>query len=341
MINNYNLYNEDISKAISFNDMGLLKNKSIMITGANGLIGSAIIDILNYLNENQNFNIKIYALVRNKLLERLSKFKNIVEIRQDVTQEINCDEKIDFVIHAASNSDPKLYSSDPVGTMLSNILGIKNVLDYAIKNVKERVLYISTDEVYGKLDTGHDRHFEEDTGKHDSHNIRSGYPLSKLASECLLESYISQYGIEGIIVRPCHIYGPTQTEKDSRASSAFLRNGVNGQNIIMKSSGSQVRSYTYVIDAATGILVALIKGANGEIYNVANNDSIISIKGFADLVAQNSNTNVILEMASNEEKKSFNNDEKQITDGTKLESIGWKPVFSIEQGIKKSIEIMK
>lgn len=271
MINNINLYEDNIKRAVKENDLSKLKNKSIMITGANGLIGSAIIDVINYLNIKENLNIKIYALVRSDLIDRLKKYNNVIEIKQDVTEEIKSCKKVDYIIHGASNSDPKLYTSDPVGTMLTNILGLKNVLDFAINNVNERVAFISTDEVYGKLEEGKIEHKEEDIGKHDSHNTRSGYPLSKLTSECLLESYISQYNINGIIVRPCHIYGPTQTEKDSRASSAFLRNGLNNRDIIMKSNGTQVRSYTYVVDAAIGILFAMTNGTCGEIYNVANN----------------------------------------------------------------------
>ena len=130
MIKNYNLYLEDISRAINANAFEKLINKSIMITGANGLIGSAIIDVLNFLNVEKNYNIKMYALVRHDLVYRLKKYDNVIEVKQDVNQEVLLNDNVDFVIHAASNSDPKLYSSDPVGTMLTNFLGLQNVLQF-------------------------------------------------------------------------------------------------------------------------------------------------------------------------------------------------------------------
>ena len=201
------------------------------------MIASAIIDILNFLNEHENYNIKIIALIRNKnkILERFKKYQKLIAIEQDVIQPITYDFNVDYIIHAASNAHPQAFAKDPVGTMLGNFLGMNNILQYAISHNCKRVEYISSGEIYGQGEENINAFDENYIGKINSINIRNCYPLSKLASENLCISYSEQYGIETVIGRPCHIYGPTQTDSDSRASAQFIRNVINNKDIIMKS----------------------------------------------------------------------------------------------------------
>lgn len=343
MINDFELYNENIKNVLSKNNLEKLKNQRIFITGANGLIGSAIIDVLNYLNIYENYNINIIAIVRNEknVLLRLKEYKNVKIIEQDVINEIKFNEDIDYVIHAASNAHPQVFSKDPVGTMLGNFVGMNNILKFACKHKCKKVEYISSGEIYGQ-GTEDIESFEENyNGKINSMNPRSCYPISKLASETLCTSYSSQYGIEIVVARPCHIYGPTQTENDSRASAQFIRNAINGENIIMKSEGKQLRSYCYVLDCATAILKILLDGIDRQAYNIANNRSIISIKEMAEIIASKSNLKVIYEIPDENEKKGYNPVTKSVLNGKKLEELGWKPCYTFENGIEQTLKIMK
>lgn len=344
MLNNIERYNKNIEKAIINNDyFERLKNKSILITGANGLIASCIIDILNWLNVNRNYNIQIKALVRNKdhLLERFNKYFNFEVIEQDVIDKIKYKKNIDFIIHAASNAHPKAFSEDPVGTMLGNFIGMNNILEFACSHNCKRVEYISSGEIYGQGDINTHSFKENYSGKIDSTSPRSCYPLSKLAAETLCVSYSQQYNIETVIARPCHCYGPTQTDNDTRVSAQFINNILNNKDIIMKSEGSQVRSYCYVIDCATAILTVLVKGENCNAYNIANNKSILSIKEMAETIAKKYNKKVIFELPSDIEKRGYNPVTRSVLSGAKLENIGWIPCWNFEDGITETIEIMK
>lgn len=337
-------YNKNIEIAVNQNDnFSILKNKKILITGANGLIASCIIDILNWLNINKGYNIQIKALVRNKKysIKRFREYKNFEFIEQDVTEELKYYDSIDFIIHAASNSHPKAFSSDPVGTILSNFIGMNNILEFAINHNCKRVEYISSGEVYGQGEENIKSFKESYIGKIDPTNPRNCYPLSKLAAENLCVSYTNQYKIETVIARPCHCYGPTQTDKDSRASAQFIRNVINDRDIIMKSNGKQIRSYCYVVDCAIGILTILTQGKNCKAYNVANNKSIVSVKQMAETIASKENKKVIFEMPSDIEKSSYNSVTKSILDGSELEKIGWVPIWNFKSGIEETIEIMK
>lgn len=343
MIKDYKKYKKNIETAIKEYDFEKLKNKSIFITGINGLIGSCIVDTLTVLNEIMNYNIKIIGLVRNKnkLLDRFKENKHIEIIEQDVSYPIEYKDNIDYIIHAASNAHPLAFSNDPVGTMLSNFIGAKNILELARIKKCAKVEYVSSGEVYGQGTEDVLEFFEDYNGKISSTNVRSCYPISKLSSETLCVSYNEQFKTNAVICRPCHCYGPTQTESDSRVSAQFINNVLNNENIIMKSEGKQIRSYCYVVDCVMAMLVLLLKGENSEAYNIANPNSIISIKEMAEFIAQASNKRVILDLPSDIEKKGYNPVTRSVLNSDKIMKLGWNPMWNFEKGIKETIEIMR
>lgn len=343
MINNLDIYIKGIKKVLSKNIFPELKNKTILITGINGMIGSAIIDVLNYLNEYENYNIKLIGIVRNKnnLLKRFNDYKNFKVYEQDISSELNFKESIDYIINAASNADPSKFAADPVGTIITNFIGTKNLLDYGIKNNCQRLLYISSGEIYGQGSTNIESFNENYRGFIDSTNPRSSYPIGKLSAETLCVSYTKQYALETVIARPSHTYGPTQKLNDSRASSQFVLDVLDGKDIIMKSEGKQIRSYTYVLDCVTGILRILISGTTSEAYNIANKNSILSIKEMAEKIAATNNKKIIFKLPSDNEKAGFNPVTKSVLDGTKLESIGWIPLYTFKEGIEETMKVLK
>jgi nucleoside-diphosphate-sugar epimerase len=322
------------------NNIDKLKNKSILITGANGLIGSYTVRFLDYINKAKNLNLKIYAMSRSreKLQRCFGESTGINIVEQDLNNPININFHCDFIIHAASNAHPRAYSTDPVGTMKTNLFGTMNLLDYA-KDNNAKFLYISSGEIYGN---NIDRAFtEDDLGIVDTKLARACYPESKRAAETLCMAYSSQYGIEVNVARLCYVYGGTITDTNSRADAQFLRNAVEGNDIVMKSEGLQRRTYCYVADAVSAILTILLCGKSPEVYNVANPDSIVSVREYAQTLADVSGVTLKFELPDEIEAKGFSKPADSILDSTKLRSLGWKALYGIKEGLNNTFLIRK
>ena len=172
------------------------------------------------------------------------------------------------------------------------------------------MLYISSGEIYGIKNNG-EPYREDDYGYIDVLNARACYPCSKRAAENLCISYTKEYAVDTVIVRPGHIYGPTITETDSRASAQFTRNALAKKDIVLKSRGEQLRSYCY-----------------------------ITVRRLAQEFADVSGTKIVFQNATDEEKRSYNLMENSSLDATKLEALGWKPLFSLEEGVSRTLEIL-
>lgn len=330
-------YSESIKTAAKQYDFS---NKKILITGASGLVGSCIIDILKECNALNNSGITIYALGRNRerLLKRFG--SDVICIEQDIRNPLNASDEYDYIIHAASNADPLRYAVEPVETILTNIEGCKNVFEYARVHKNTRVLLTSTFEVYGKIEDV-DTYSEDMYGAVDFHLLRNGYTESKRCSEMLACSYSDEYGIDVVIARLASIYGPTMIASDSKAHAQFLRNGVNGEDIVLKSEGLPRRTYCYVIDAATAILSILLNGESGEAYNVSNEQSICSIREFATTVADLSGHKVIMDLPNATEAKGFSKPQNCILDNSKLRALGWQGHFTLTEGIQETLKALK
>ena len=339
-------YGKDLQFQIERINLEILKNKKILITGANGLICSYLIDLLIYANENYDTNISIYALSRNeeKLKERFQKYylkEYFHSVIQDVCNKIEL-ESIDYIIHGASPATPKQYIQNPVDTMNANYLGMLNVLECAVKNHSEKVIYISSSEIYGSSFED-DKELKENEYRYvDILEVRSSYASSKRATETLCIAYKNQYECNICIVRPAHIYGPTITSSDSRAVSDFLRNVSEDKDILMKSDGSSIRSYCYVGDTIVGILKVLEKGISGEAYNISNTIDTISIKELANTIAKYGNKKLIIELPKDYLSQKINSNNKEIRiNNEKLKKLGWDCKILIEEGIKRSLQIIK
>ena len=316
--------------------------KSFLITGSTGLIGSTIVDFLLFLNRYLNANCKIYAASRN--IEKLNKRFGIHDsgisfITYDALQPITFNYTFDFIIHAAGNASPEKYVVDPIGTLLSNILGIHNLLEYS-KNGSTKVMYISSSEVYGNHSKT-DPIKETDYGKIDFNALRSSYPIGKQAAELLCLGYSKTLDIPTYIVRPGHIYGPTAQESDKRVSSLFVKKAIEGEDIILKSSGSQLRSYCYCIDCLTAIFTVLLNGDSGGAYNISNKKSIITIRQMAEIICNYTNVNLIFDLPSDMDKRAFNPMDNSSLNSDKLEAIGWTGRFDAETGFMNTIKILK
>lgn len=310
------------------------------------MLGSCIVDLLLYLNKHRDFGIQIYAAGRN--IGRLKKrfggycdrsYFHTVEL--DVSGEQRLDISVDYVIHAASNADPFQFAKDPVGTLLANVIGVKNMLELAGTCHAQRVLYVSSGEMYGQADdTVVDGFCEGYCGSVDYGDVRSCYPAGKRAAEVLCQSYIWQYGLDAVIVRPCHCYGPTMTDTDSRALSQFFRKASKGEDIVLKSSGEAVRSHCYAVDAASGMLTVLLRGRCGEAYNIADPASVASIKEVAELIARVAGQRVCFATPDNMEKQGFSKVNQAVLNSEKIFALGWKPLVNLREGVEDTLSIL-
>ncbi len=324
--------------------LAALENRNILVTGASGLIGSFIVDMLMYIFEEMNVHISICVLGRNK--ERLEmRFRshtaksNFHIIQHDITKPLSTENRFDYIIHAASNAHPVAFANDPVGTMLGNLLGTQYLLDYAWRHGTKRTLYVSSGEVYGQGAQDVLRFDETYSGYVDSMTSRACYPNSKRATETLCAAYASQFHADVVVARPCHIYGACTTDGDNRASAQFINNVINGQDIVLKSPGQQLRSYCYIADCASALLTILLRGETANAYNVANIESEVTILQLAETIARLSGRKVVFEQPEDAEKAGYSKVSRSVLNAQKLEALGWKAVYSLDEGIGQTISI--
>ena len=339
-------YKKDIEIAVNAT-VGIEKlfNSSVLIAGGSGLIGSFIADMLLFANSHMNANITVYAvdLSAERLASRYdgadSEMLHLVEHNVNELPEFSFD--VDYIVHAASPAFPAAFNSDPVGTVMSNILGTKYLLDYGKEHRAKRVLYISSGEVYGQGDLSFESFDETYAGYVDPTSARSCYPNGKRTAETLCVSYTKQFGLDTVIVRPSHTYGPTVTKADNRANAQFVNKGLAGEDIVLNSAGNQMRSYTYLADSASAILTVLTSGESGNAYNIAYSQSRTTIAGFANVVASQTGTKVIFADPDEVAKAEMTPIAKQVLSSKKLESLGWQGQFTVEEGIKHTLQIMR
>ena len=337
----------DIDKVIEVvPELDELAGKSLMITGAAGLVCSAIVDII--FRYNDTHDKKIQVLAAGRWPEEMSgRFGDLVN-RDDFTFVVYDASKTDnvinvhsdYIIHGASNASPNMIVKEPVETMMSNFLGMKYLLDYAKEQGTKRILYISSSEVYGEKE-GSEPYKEGQYGYIDLLKSRNSYSVGKRAAETLCASYADEYGMESVIVRPGHIYGPTASPYDNRVASAWSYAVAKGEDIVMKSDGSQIRSYCYCLDCASAMLKVLLCGENCHAYNISNPDSIISIKQMAEILAKSAGVELRMELPTEEERKGFNPMSNSSLESTSLTGLGWRGCFNAEEGFGHTVEILK
>ena len=338
---NREIYLRDVDRAIqALPDVQKLRSARILITGATGLVGAFLTDCLLALSDQNALDLRLYALCRNAARAKERFGERVNAIAADVSEATALPE-CDYIIHAASNAYPKAFSADPVGTMLANILGVRNLLEHLRAQGHGRLLFVSTGEIYGDNPAIRDGFAETDFGKIDSMNPRACYPESKRAAETLCASYLSQYRVDSVVARLCYVYGPTITNENSRADAQFLRNALSKTDIIMKSAGAQVRSYCYVADAARALITILSGGESGSAYNVANRAAVRSIREYAEALAKVAGVQVKFETPEDAEKRGYSTVSRAVQKPDRLEALGWKPLFSFEEGIEHTFRIIE
>lgn len=341
-------YMEDVRRIAMLNlPWKKLKGKSIMLSGATGMIGSFLIDVIFEKNEIDGLECTVYALGRNEEKAR-TRFSahfyspHFVFLPYDVKYPLFRNDlgNVDYVLHMASNTHPMQYSKDPIGTITTNIIGVQNMLDFAVDHKATRFAFASSNEIYGE-NRGDIELFDENyCGYINCNTMRAGYPESKRCGEALCQAYRAQKGLDIVIPRFTRTYGPTMLMTDTKAISQFIKKGIAGENIVLKSAGTQYYSYQYVADSVSGLLTIILCGKSGEAYNIAEEHSDIMLKDLADTISSINGKRVIFEIPDAVEAAGYSTATKARLDGSKLKELGWKPVYDIKSGIERTIRIL-
>lgn len=341
------IYQNDIAAAAE-SDLAWeeLTDKTFLITGATGMIASVIIDILMKRNEKYKQNIQINAVSRNakKAAERFAAYRKspyFSHISHDVTAPLPELGGMDYILHAASNTHPRAYAQDPIGTITANVQGTYNLLEYAAAHRCKRFLFFSSVEIYGE-NRGDAELFDESyMGYIDCNTLRAGYPESKRLGEALCNAFAADRNQDFIIGRFSRVYGPTMSEDDSKAIAQFIKKAAAGEDIVLKSEGNQLYSYTYAVDAAAAALYLLLKGEGKSAVNITDARSVITLRDLAEVAAGEAGTKVIFELPDRAEQTGYSTATKAVLDGAKIESLGWRASTRIEEGMQKTIKIRR
>ena len=332
-----------------------LNGKTILITGAAGFIAYHLVAAMLLRNDLYDAGIKVIGMVRN--LDRAkAKFGALADrddldlVEQDVCVPFNIEDRVDFVIHAASQASAWHFENDPVGTINANLAGTINALDFAKKqdgknpDSKATTLIVSSLKTYGKVTDGSHELLEETQGYVDIDSYKNCYAMGKRASETLAASYSKQYDMNVKIVRPSYIFGAASLD-DDRVWAQFIANVVRGENILLKSSGAPFRSFCYVTDTARAILRVMLDGENMQPYNISSEIGNVTIRGFAKKAVEAfPEKGLKLSFANPEDEAEptvdYSAQTPEIMNSDRLEKLGWKAQVDISEGIKRAVAIL-
>ena len=303
-------------------------NKTMLVSGGTGFIGSFIMDVFRYRNKKYKSNVKIVSLSRRGGCSD----ETVEYLKADITQPIAYAGTIDYILHLASNTHPKQYGEDPVGTITTNVIGCNNLLKLAVKK-KSVFLLASSVEIYGQ--GCKEPMNEQYCGYLDCNIARNGYNEAKRTCEALCQSYKQQYDIEVKIARLARVFGADK-KFDTKAMSQFMDKAVASEDIILKSKGKQRFSYCYIADAASGILKVLLDGGTGEVYNISDEDDGLTLGEYAEYMASLANKKVVYQIENDEaaSRASY-----ALLDSSKLKGLGWKPLYKVKEGLERTYEI--
>lgn len=321
-----------------------LDGKTVLVTGATGMLASYVTWLLLYLHEQRGVNVSVVPLCRNpqKAASYFGKFLDKPYFHlliQDVCDPIKYEGPIDYVFHLAGHASPHFINTAPVGIMKANLLGTMNVLELAREKQTTKVLFASTREVYGKNEEA-ELLDEQAFGTLDPLDNRSCYPESKRAAETLMKSYDLQYGVAFNTIRIAHAYGPTMNlENDGRVMADLIGDVVAGRDIVLKSSGEAVRAFLYVTDAVTGLMTVLFYGEAGQAYNLANETEPISIRDLAKRLASSRSDKPLQVIVSPDSpQQGYCAYRRTALDTSALEHLGWRPKIPLAEGLQYSLE---
>ena len=319
------------------------QGKSMLITGANGLMAMYMLFAFAYAVEHLGLHVRIVATSRNLsgLKSRYALFldKSWFEIAEwDVAEPLSRNHDVDYIFHFAGDSSPYHIATDPVGILKANLLGTVNVCEFAVKNNADKIVFASTREVYG-AHAKREMLDETSFGVIDPLNPRSCYPESKRVAESVMEAYHLQHGLDYAVARIAHCYGPgMRLENDGRIMADVIAGALNYGLIILRSDGRALRSFCYVTDAIVALLIIAADNTGIRAFNLANETEEIAISDLARLVADLHGECEVTIENTDIDKGLYCAYQRVPLDCSRLEGLGWHPEVCLTDGLKRVIE---
>ncbi len=340
-------YERELSEYIHANETLIRRfdGRSFLVSGAAGLIGSYLIDLLIQAHRELGIRIRVLACDRDGgFLERRfpDVFSDIVKrCVLDICTGDLPDEPADYVVHAASNTSPIDYATKPVDTILTNVLGMNRLCEFAVRHGAKRFLQCSSVEAYGRNNGDTDAFGEDYSGYVDSNTVRAGYPSAKRCAEALCNAYATEHhGFDFVIARIGRYFGPTVLFNDTKAPTQFIMNAVHGEDIVLKSDGMQLYSWGYVGDCAVAMLLLLLDGVNGQAYNIAD-PAPLRLRDFAETAAEAGGRKIVFQLPTETEKAGYSTITKATMDVSKLSALGWTVRIPLREAVRRTVEYLK
>lgn len=339
------VYQEDVEQLVGLLSLEELEGKTVLITGATGLIGRMVTDTLLAWNVIKQPKETIRVLAHCRSLEKAKSIFTHTQKPEYIIGDVcnvQITEKVDYLIHTASITSSQAFVSQPVEVIATAYSGTKNMLETAKNSGVKRFVFLSTMEVYGTPSTD-EKIYEshESTLKMDS--PRTGYAESKRLCENLCMCYQSEYHVSVNAIRLTQSFGPGVQYEDNRIFAQLSRCAIEGQDIVLKTKGETKRSYLYVADAVSAIFTILLCSEDGGIYNAANEETYCSIYEMAQLVTSLAAVpiEVKLDLSGDAAKLGYAPVLCMNLDTSKLRKLGWQPRCDLRRMYERTISYMK
>lgn len=311
----------------------MVEKKKVLITGSCGFIFSNFVRRAIYEKQPYQFvSIDKVSGNANLVYQNKNHTFHVADIRdQHVMDIIFQFERPDIVIHGAAESFVDYSLSDPNAFVTNNVLGTQTIINSCLKHKVERLIYISTDEVYGQLTSESDPPWKEDAAL----NPRNPYSASKAAGELLVKAAHQSHGLIYNITRSSNNYGPRQTPEKliPKAIKCILHD----QKIPVYGQGLQVRDWTHVFDNCSAIMTVLNQGAPNEIYNISANQELPNIEVIQKICNAVGKGHELIEFVKDRPGHDF----RYSIDSSKIRELGWKPSYKFKEGIVDTVEWYK
>lgn len=342
------IFGEDVIRIGDWLSEHHIVNSVFFVTGATGLIGSIIAKAILQANDEENLNNDVVIFARNEVKARnmFYEFTDNVHMKLcvgDITQPINCRYKVDYVIHAASETKSINMMKYPVETLWTTVAGTKNILEFArTQNVKS-IVCLSSMEAFGNPGQCDHKVKEHELGYIDIQSVRSCYSEGKRLMENLCACYANEYGVSSVCARMAQTFGAGVSKEETRVFAQFAKSAIDKKDIVLHTAGESYGNYVYTADAVIALFTLLLYGQSGDVYTVANEESTMKIREMAQMVAAEFTDNQIQVVFDIPEENRFGYapDVKLRLDSTKMRQLGWKPQIGLKESYFRMMEAWK